>query len=244
MHRAYIAQANFKQSTLTIVDTSELHHLNNVMRLKVGDGFQVFNHQGQLADVVIESISREAVKVKIIAVKQPDLNIGKIILACAVPKQPKFEEIIEKATELGANEIIPLQTARTEVLLKADKQKEKLARFHKVAVAAAKQCGCGQVPVIHEAMNLKQALKLLGQDTVKIIPSLHGHSVHISKALSTVSKGASVAFLIGPEGDFTPNEIEEAIKAGCLPVTMGQTVLRVETAAISAVALARFMLRS
>ncbi len=243
MHRCYIPTADFSKSTIIVNDSNEVHHLITVMRLGKGSVFCIFNAAGQMADVTIDVIGEREIVGRIGAVKQMAANGAKIILACAIPKRVKFEEIIEKATELGVDEIIPLKTARSEVYIKTDKAAEKNARFNKVAIAAAKQCGRGQVPVITDVKSLEQALKDLPKDVIKVIPSLHGHAKHIREAFALVPRTGAVAIFIGPEGDFTPQEVDSSIKAGCVPVTLGQTVLRVDTAAITTVSLARFLLR-
>ena len=96
-------------------------------------------------------------------------------MACAPPKKGKFEFIIEKCTELGVDEIIPLKTKRTEVVFSEDKMKGKLSRFEAVAVNAAKQSQRIKVPHIHPMTSLSQVLKNLEPDGVYLFPSLHNH---------------------------------------------------------------------
>ena len=169
---------------------------------------------------------------------------AKIILACAPPKKGKFEFIIEKCTELGIDEIIPLKTKRTEVVFKDDKMAGKLSRFEAVAVNAAKQSKRAKVPHIYPMKSLPQVLQTLDPKGVHLFPSLHNHSKHITDVLLKADKQRPVTIFIGPEGDFTPDEVELAIKHGCVPVSLGDTVLKVETAAIAVVALVKFLCRN
>ncbi len=243
MHRCYVSSADFSQPTISILDSNEVHHLKDVLRLKKGDAIEVFNAQSQMADIILEIVNDEEVVGRVKAVRDMVVDGVKIILACAIPKGAKFEDIIEKATELGVDEIIPLVTARTEVIYQEDKAREKLVRFTKIVVSAAKQCGRGQLPKIHPFMSLAKAFEVIPQGAVKLFPSLHGHTLHIRKALANVPRTGTVAIFIGPEGDFTSQEVAAAIKAGCQPVTLGTTVLRVDTAAISSVGLVRYLLR-
>jgi len=243
MYRFYCSDADFSKSSVVITDSHEIHHIKDVLRLKKGSSIQIFNGKSQQADAVIEQINEIAIHVSIKGVKQGQEGSAKIILACAPPKKGKFEFIIEKCTELGVDEIIPLKTKRTEVIFSEDKMSAKISRFKAVAVNAAKQSKRTKVPHIHPMTSLSQVLQALDPGAVHLFPSLHNHSKHISDVLLKVGKNSPVTIFIGPEGDFSPDEVELAIKHGCVPVTLGDTVLKVETAAIATVALVKFLRR-
>ena len=244
MYRFYCQDADFSKSSVVISETHEIHHIKDVLRLKRGSLIQIFNAKSQQADAVIEQINEAAIQVRVKTVKQNEEAQAKIILACAPPKKGKFEFIIEKCTELGVDEIIPLKTRRAEVIFKEDKMKAKLSRFEAVAVNAAKQSKRSKVPRIYPMTALPQVLQSLDPNGVYLFPSLHHHPKHISDVLLKTDKQKSVTIFIGPEGDFTPDEVELAIKYGCVPVSLGDTVLKVETAAIAAVALVKFLCRN
>ena len=245
MYRFYCPDADFSKSSVVIGDTHEIHHIKDVLRLKKGSLIQIFNARSQQADAIIEQISETSIHVLVKTVKQNErVPQAKIILACAPPKKGKFELIIEKCTELGVDEIIPLKTKRTEVIFKEDKMRPKLIRFEAVAVNAAKQSQRAKVPRIYPMTGLLQVLQTLDPNGVHLFPSLHHHPKHISDVLLTAGKQKPVTIFIGPEGDFTPDEVELAIKHGCVPVSLGDTVLKVETAAIAAVALVKFLCRN
>jgi 16S rRNA (uracil1498-N3)-methyltransferase len=243
MYRFYCQDADFSKSSVVITDTHEIHHIKDVLRLKKGSSIQIFNAQSQQADVVIEKINEAAIHVHVKTIKQSQEAHAKITLACAPPKKGKFEFIIEKCTELGVDEIIPLKTKRTEVIFNEDRMAGKLSRFAAVAVNAAKQSKRTKVPHIHPMTPLSQVLKNLDPHGVHLFPSLHHHPKHISQVLLE-TKQKAVTIFIGPEGDFTPDEVELAIKHGCIPVSLGDTVLKVETAAIATVALVKFLCRN
>ena len=177
----------------------------------------------------------------------PDLPV--IILACAIPEKSKFELIIEKATELGADEIIPLKTKRTEMELKGDRLQRTIARYQDVAVNAAKRSQRSRVPVIQPITDFALALKSFTKETTVFISSLPegegegGERKNILEAFKAVPSPSRVAFLIGPEGDFTPREYGLARSRGCIPVSLGNTVLKVETAALVVVACAQLWFR-
>lgn len=170
-----------------------------------------------------------------------------IVLACAIPKKSKFELIIEKATELGVDEIIPLKTKRTEMELKGDRLQRTIARYQDVAVNAAKRFQRSRVPVIQSIADFASTLKSFTKETAVFIPSLAGgdggERRNIFEAFKAVPPPSRVAFLIGPEGDFTPQEYDLARAHGCIGVSLGKTVLKVETAALVAVACAQLWFR-
>ena len=243
MYRFYCSDADFTKSSIIITDTHEIHHMKDVLRLKKDALIQIFNAKSEQADVMIEDINEATIHARVQTVKQEKIARAKIILACAPPKKGKFEFIIEKCTELGVDEIIPLKTQRSEVVFSEDKMAGKLSRFEAVAVNAAKQSKRTRLPRICPMTTLSKVLQDLDPHGVHLFPSLHGHTQHMTDVLL---KGASgpVTIFIGPEGDFTPDELKLAIKHGCVPVTLGDTVLKVETAAIAAVALVKFLCRN
>lgn len=235
MHRFYCANADFLKKHFTITDSDEIHHIKDVLRLKKGAVIQIFNGQNQEADVVIESWGQEGLKVSVQSVRQMSLSKTRITLACAPPKKDKFEWIIEKCTELGIDEIIPLKTKRSQVVFSSDRMASKLSRFEKVAVNAAKQSKRTAIPIIHPMTDLTTVLKSLNPQGLYLFPSLNGHPQHIKEVLLKASGDQSVTIFIGPEGDFTVDEVRMALNAGCVPVSLGNTVLKVETAAIAAI---------
>ncbi len=241
MHRFYSQHANFSQKILTITDKDEVHHMKDVLRLKKGAVIQIFNGQNQEAEVMIQDFTQQGLKVEVQSIRQASSKKVKIILACAPPKKDKFEWIIEKCTELGVDEIIPLKTKRGDVVYSSDKMAGKLSRFQKVAMNASKQSKRTDLPKIHPMTDLSQVLKNLDPQGLHLFPSLNGKSKHIKEIIGN-STNKSVTIFIGPEGDFTPDEVEQAVKAGCVPISLGDTVLKVETAAIATVSLVHFLL--
>ncbi len=242
MHRFYLENANFDKSTILIADKDELHHMKHVLRLKVGDAVAIFNGKGQEAHVVIEKMGDVDIAAKVGQVKQSDNASGvRIILACAVPKKAKFEFIIEKCTELGVHEIIPLRTKRSDVVYAKEKLGPKQERFLKVAINAAKQCKRTDIPVIAAMTDLKDVLLKRDRNTLAIFPCLTDTQQHIHAVLKSHRNIKSVYIFIGPEGDFTPQEVQMAVEQGCMPVSLGKTVLKVDTAAIATVAFVRLL---
>jgi len=238
MHRFYSLNCNVSSGQLTLTDQEELHHLSHVVRLKKGSKISVFDGKGREATGIIESISSKKARVNIQSVTTVHCKSPKIILACAIPKKTKFEMIIEKATELGVDEIIPLKTKRTEVILNKERAAKKQKRYQMVVINAAKQSGRAFMPTMHPVTNFTQALSQF-KDCVMIIPSLMGPRENLWEVLEKIKSPRRVVFFVGPEGDFTPKEYALAQEAGCHAVTLGDTVLKVETAALCALSCAR-----
>jgi 16S rRNA (uracil1498-N3)-methyltransferase len=242
MHRFYDEHADFSKPSFSITDRDEIHHMRDVLRLKAGDEVCIFNGRNEQARAKITLIDAARVAVNIQSVdKVQEAGAVNIILACAVPKKAKFEYIIEKCTELGVGEIMPLKTARSEVFFSAEKMGAKQARFQKVAVNAAKQSGRLQIPKVYPMMPLSEALRKCTVGTLAIFPSLVGQPPHIRTIMGQAKQVSQIIIFIGPEGDFTPEENRMAQQHGCHPVSLGATVLKVDTAAIASVAFARFL---
>lgn len=229
-----------EQEYFLIQDKDEFHHLVHVLRLKPHDTFELGNGKGFVAVVEILIISGHTLEVKVLSSVSVPSPSRRVILACAIPKKAKFESIIEKATELGVDEIIPLATKRTEAAGRPSEWEKKNARFLKTAVEAMKQCRRAWLPAIHPLMTFDQALFMLGteKDTKMFIPWLEGVRPPLVNVLKTTTAGHLV-FFIGPEGDFTPDEVRDAQAKGALPVSLGENVLKVDTASLYVITLAK-----
>lgn len=230
MHRFFINKNIF--DTFSIDDNKEIHHALNVLRLKENDTILAFDGKGNEVLGVIERIDKDTMLIspqKII--KENEIDTLDITLACSLPKRVRFDYVIEKATELGVAQIIPLVTKRTEVRLNKKRQALKLVHWRNIAVNAAKQCKRATVPGITEIKTFKETLNLLGNYTLALLPSLIGERKTLKEILKSVHPDKILIF-IGPEGDFTEEEISLAVKKGAVGVTLGNTVLRVDTAAI------------
>ncbi|MGE0267229.1 MAG: 16S rRNA (uracil(1498)-N(3))-methyltransferase [Candidatus Omnitrophota bacterium] len=239
MHSFYTPQLSEKSQTIILDDPDEIHHLKDVLRLKAGQAIQLFNGRSHKAEGVISDMASTQISIRVDKITEERPALPLLILACAVPKKGKFETIIEKTTELGVDEIIPLRTKNTEVIFKSEKLILKTQRFQKIALNAAKQSKRSTIPIIHPMTDFERAVPMLLKRSVVIIPSLTDNRTKIIPALENLNSPAAVSCLIGPEGDFTPQEYALAHTSGCLPVSLGQTILKVETAAITSVAITR-----
>ena len=145
--------------------------------------------------------------------------------------------IVQKAVEIGAVEIAPLISERTIVDLDQKEAGQKREKWQQIVIEAAKQCGQNWLPQLHPPQKLKDFFAHAEHVDLRLIGSLQPDAVHLKKILSDYAqqhgdRPKSVLMMVGPEGDFTPAELALAKTHGCLPITLGPIILRVETAAI------------
>ena len=239
MHRFYLPR-KINGETASISDTGQMHHIRDVLRLQVGDQIALFDAEGLEYLGAIDSISREQAVVRILTRKPAPAKTCELAVACAIPKKSRMDDIVDKLTQLGVDSIIPLETERA--IVKMDKNgPNRLERWRKIARNAAEQSRRNTLPLIPAAMSLPEVLAQSKNYRLKLIPSLAGDRKPLREILAE-SKPESVLALIGPEGDFTAQEIDQAIGAGFVPVSLGATVMRVETAAIAVAAYIRLAL--
>lgn len=245
MHRFYCASIAPHLQGCKIDDPDEVHHIIRVLRLKVGEDIELINGLGDLAVGRLRSVSKTDIEVELIKYQDGSCpeNV-KIVLACALPKKSKFDDIIEKCTELGVDEIVPLVTERTEVVPCKGARERMSGRFNKVVLSASKQCKRLWFPKIHPVTPFEDAVNIFAKDgNLMCIPWLEGERRTLKDILSRLDTDLNLkcfVFFIGPEGDFTSKEVAVATGKGAIPVSLGGTVLRVETAAIAVTAYARF----
>jgi 16S rRNA (uracil1498-N3)-methyltransferase len=235
-HRFYISPEQWSLKPLAL-DESEAHHCIDVLRLGVRARVVVFDGRGSEITAEITAIEKGAVHLKeLIAAKSEPLRCA-ITLAQAIPKGKNMDLIIQKATELGVTRIVPLVSDRTVVQLEEGELAKKRGKWKQVAIEAAKQSGQDWLPEILEPITPKQFFSEFDRYELPLVASLQNDARSFKKVLANFReqhgrRPTSALILIGPEGDFTPAETSRAISAGCIPVSLGPTVLRTETAAI------------
>lgn len=230
MRRFFIDNRAIKGNRV-IIGGEEAHHIRDVIRLKPGDKFLGFDGSGQTYTLRIKKLT-DTIEAEIEKVATENLSIPKVLLACALPKKSKMDYIIEKAAELGVSEIIPIVTERTVVKIEDKDKAARQRRWKKIALEASKQCGRDILPKIYGLMKFKEAIKLaedLGYKK-KLLPCLGQGRRGLNEVFSDNIK--EIAVFIGPEGDFTRNEISYAKDYGFELVSLGRLVLKVDTACI------------
>lgn len=232
-----------------IIRGKELHHAKDVMRLAAGDAIAVFDGTGKEYHGVIQKADKEQMIIAIEKTLEQKTGGCRLTLVQALPKSDKMDLIVEKATELGVEKIIPTLTERTIVRPDTKKENLKVERWRKIALVAAKQCGRTTIPEVMPITEFEDSLKALNDSEIKIIPCLYENTKAFKEILRGQKckvlrqQGKSAVIFIGPEGDFTKKEIEEAKAIGAIPVSLGNEVLRSETAAICALSVLNYELR-
>ncbi len=215
------------------ISGEEARHMH-VFRLKQGDQVELFDDLGTIGLGTIENIEKEAIEVKLDEItKVRKTGIIKTI-AIAVPKGKRFDLLIQKATELGADKIIPLITKRTVV----KPRETKIERLKKIAIEAAKQSKQNKIPEITEPVTVDKLMVMTADYELKLIASPNADRT-IKEAMQS-TKPQKIICLIGPEGGFTNEEIALAEKNEFVPVQLGKEILRTETAGIAVLAMINY----
>lgn len=221
------------QGNRIVITGSDVNHIKNVLRMKVGEELAVSNGiDGKEYRCGIEEFAEDAVICTLRFVKEDGVELpSRIYLFQGLPKADKMELIIQKAVELGVYEVIPVAAKRAVVKLDEKKARTKVARWQGIAEAAAKQSKRGLIPQVQNVMSMKEAVRYAQNMDVKLIPYELAEDMSKTKELiSGLQPGQSVAVFIGPEGGFEEKEIAEAMKNGIVPITLGKRILRTETA--------------
>jgi 16S rRNA (uracil1498-N3)-methyltransferase len=237
--RFHLSAAAWASPHLTLTH-DEAQHCSRVMRKQPGDRIEIFDGAGRMAVCEITQVSKSEVQAQITSETRFEPFQTAIHLLPALIKAEPFEWLLEKAVELGATSVQPVITERTIVHLDAVQTEKKLAKWRRHMIESAKQCHTPFVPELKAPIAFAASLKV--QADMKLIPALSEHTRTLKQALPA-SKPASVAVLIGPEGDFTTEEEAQAFSAGFVPITLGALVLRAETAAIATLAILGHELR-
>lgn len=231
MPKFFVDPANVQGSSI-IITGDDVNHITKVLRLSENDIIMVCDGDGKDYKVAIRNLSKKEVVTEIMeeipCLTEPPV---KVVLFQGIPKASKMEYIIQKNTELGISEIVPVMTHRTVVKIE-DKKAEmnKLDRWQKVALEAAKQCNRGRVPVISQPVRFDEAVERLAGMNIKIMPYEKENGLGLKSLLQSNVKPETIGILIGPEGGFEESEVENAHKKGVSTVTLGPRILRTETA--------------
>ncbi|MBP3960087.1 16S rRNA (uracil(1498)-N(3))-methyltransferase [Gemmata sp. G18] len=204
----------------------EAHHLTAVRRFAEGDEVVLFNGDGHEYPARVLSAGKKTVALSVLAPVAADRELGfPLVVGSALPKSDRADFLVEKLTELGATRFVPLLTTRAVVQPKASV----VEKFSRAVIEASKQCGRNQLMLVDAPQKW---------DDFVARPDLPGPRVvlHTGPGLGRVGSGGGT-IAVGPEGGFTPSEVDRARENGWLVLSLGSRVLRVETAVLAAAAL-------
>lgn len=230
------------------ISGGDANHLARSLRARRGDRLTAVDGAGNCAVVELIDFDKATITARRVSEIQRVVSERKIILADCLPKQNRFDNIIEKATELGVDKIEPLISERTIARPNSLREKSKLERWNKIAKEAAEQCARDTIPAIGNIRALDDWLKEispLAEDSLLLFCWERETATTVRKILSGYRNSGSngkIFVLIGPEGGFSDDEAHKIKSAGGVSVTLGNRVLKTDTAAISVLAMINYEL--
>lgn len=222
-----------------IISGDDARHILKVLRMKVGDGVTVCDMCGTDYECEISETGKNEVFLNVVSKKASDTEPEvKISVFQALPKASKMEYIIQKCTELGAVEIVPCLAGRCVVKLDSEADAEKkVARWQAIGEAAAKQSARGIIPRVLSPLSFKDAVSRLKEFDLCFVCYENEDKTTLKEVLCSNKNVKNAAFLIGPEGGISDEEIEYIRKEGIKTVTLGKRILRTETAPTAVLAM-------
>lgn len=230
MHRFYLPPAETEGKVLLLRE-SDAHHAAKVLRIEAGEAVVVLDGVGGTYDCRVVSVSKKEVALQVLRKQQAEPKGAEVTLFQAVPKA-KLDSIIQKATELGVSKIVPLLTERVAMQLNERDARDKAEKYRIIAIEAIKQSGNPWLPIVQVPTTFKKVLGRLPKFDLQLVGALQPGSSHIGNYFDNRKELKTVAAWVGPEGDFTAEEIQGITAAGAKPVNLGPLVLRCETAAV------------
>ena len=234
MHRFFIPADWIRHETV-IIRGSLVHQIRDVLRLHAGDRIAVLDNNGWEYEMELVQISKEIVEGRTCGKKSTAEPATEINLYQALLKGTKFELVLQKCTEIGVSGFVPIACERCVARYPSE---VKMERWCRIIVEAAEQSGRGKIPQLKPTISLQQACE--SAEGFSLIAQVQGtapglRSILRSRSLNTNEYGpAKVNLFIGPEGGFSPPEMALASKCGMVPVSLGNRVLRAETAGLVA----------
>jgi len=255
MSRFFVEPENIGTNLIIMNNSDDLHHMMKVLRLKEGDEVDISDGVRWEYRACIESLNREEAELKILDkqafASEPSVEVT---LFQGIPKQGKMETIIQKCVELGVYEIVPVFMDRTVVVDRGNFGK-KIQRWNRVSAEAVKQCRRGIVPQVAEPVKTEELLRdrtgsgtpdLFGDFDLVLFPYENEKGTTIKEVLRAATAADSrpkrIAVMIGPEGGFSDEEANAIVAAGGKSVSLGKTILRTETAGMTALAMIMYEL--
>jgi 16S rRNA (uracil1498-N3)-methyltransferase len=232
-------QAFASDAKSVTLSAEETRHLRDVLRLKSGDEVYVFDGAGREFRGQIQSVKRDSTEVSVgdeVEPARPESPLN-LTLAVALLKGEKFDLVVQKMTELGVVRVIPVITARADVKIRSDDDTDrKLIRWRRITLEASKQCGRARLMDIENPTAFHDFVERPGGDELRLMFSERGGASLVA-AGETDKQRDSITALVGSEGGWTDEEIDQARDNDWKIVTLGGRILRAETAVIAVSAL-------
>lgn len=243
MYQFFIEDGQISEKDV-VIEGKDVNHIKNVLRMKCGERIRISSASGRNFFCEIAEISGELVRADIIEELLEDTELpNKIYLFQGLPKNDKMELIIQKAVELGVYEVIPVAMKNCVVKLDDKKAASKVSRWQEIAKSAAKQSKRSLIPQVETPMSYKLAIARAKECDVILVPYENERGMQATReVLSAIAPGQSIAIFIGPEGGFDTAEVELAREAGAHLISLGNRILRTETAGLATLAMLIYQL--
>lgn len=241
MHRFYLPP-EFCATASPRLEGAEARHASQVLRVRAGDRITLLDGVGERLLCEVCESRKQSLELAVLERESVPPPVVRVHLFQAIPKGKTMEAVIQKATELGVARIIPVLTEHAVPHLDEERSGRKQEKWQQIAVEAIKQCGQPWLPQVLPPAAWTAALEYWSQCDLHLVGSLQPGARRVREQLAEYRaqcghSPGSVGLWIGPEGDFSPTEIRTLLDRGARPITLGKLVLRVDTAALSALAL-------
>ena len=220
----------------------KLRYVKSVLRMKKGDHLILFDGTGWEYETVIKNFCSDGITVEVLKKDRIPDRAMTITLFQSLPKASKLDFIIQKATELGVDRIVPFQSSRSIPQLTADKASLKISRWQNIAMEAARQCGRADIPNITEILSFHEMLTYPQKEDLKVIFWEEESEKGIKNVLRDKKHDGvkGISFVVGPEGGFSQEEVGRAVEKGFISASLGRNILKVETAALSILSIIQY----
>ena len=248
MHRFHLPPDQCRGDALTL-EGAEAHHALRVLRIREGERVAVLDGAGQILSCEVTGAAQRSLSLRAIERRTTPPPLSAITLIQAVPKGKIIENIIQKATELGAARIVPILSERVVTQISSEDAQARAEKWQHIAIEAIKQCGSPWLTKVEAPVPLDVFLTRTEKFELPLVGCLEPDSrhprEHFERFFSAQKRAPkAVAVWVGPEGDFTPDEYAAIKSSGAFPISLGPLVLRVETAAIYCLSIVSYELRA
>lgn len=218
------------------LEESDYFHIKNVMRMRNGDQIEVVYNE----TIYLCEVNPSKKELTILDKYTNKFEGPKVIVAFSLLKEQKLDYLFQKATEVGCFGFIPLSTTRSIIKIDAKKIESKINRWKKIVKEASEQSFRNNMPVIYDLCNINELSRKEFDNSLKLLCTLNEKTENIKKVLAKNNKYDKIIIVIGPEGGFDPLEEKKLIENGFISISLGNTVLRAETAPVAALSMINY----
>jgi 16S rRNA (uracil1498-N3)-methyltransferase len=244
MHRFFVPPEWLKGERISLGGPLA-HQLSRVLRLQAGEHVTLLDDSGWAYEVALDRVSPQEATAHLVSRTQPQTEPRvRLVLYQALTKETKFDWVLQKGTELGVSTFVPLVTERCLIGSPESLGEQKMRRWQRIVTEAAEQSGRARLPRVSGVMRLAEACEPAPAGVLALIAWVSPQAMPLAQVMRQAASTSleEIRFFVGPEGDFSPAEVERARQAGILPISLGLRVLRTETAGLVALAAINYAL--